>query len=107
MFPYAINHISERDGFTSICFGNYCSIYKISRSLHYLGLEEKNYKPCVCLLRSFRNNLTISRTEIITTPLYSVIIMDNAGIKSYSINGQLIKSQSVTVKGNINIIKDN
>ena len=38
VMEYGINHISEYDGFTAISFGSLCSIYKISRSLHYLGV---------------------------------------------------------------------
>jgi len=58
-------------------------------------------------MRSFKNNLKIIYAQIITSPLYSIVIVDNASIKSYSINGQFIKSQSCNAKSEINILKDN
>jgi hypothetical protein len=44
--------------------------------------------------RSFYNALPLKASYIMCSPLYTIILIDNANIKSYSINGQFIKSIS-------------
>lgn len=70
------------------------------------NLRYKKYQISFKLMRGFKNNLKILKAVIVTAPLYSILIVDNANIKCYSINGQFIKSYSCNVKGNIRILKD-
>lgn len=58
--------------------------------MHYLTSNES--KIFIKFFRSFYNPLPIKASYIATSPLYSIIIIDPANIKSYSINGQFIKS---------------
>lgn len=83
--------INEFDGFFSICYGTYCSIYRVSRTLLYLtpGVPQN----CeIVFFRSFVSNLQIKRSFICKCPLYCIVLIDNSNIRCYSINGQFIKS---------------
>lgn len=84
--------ITEYDGFYAVTFGNYCSIYKVSRSFHYL--TNNTTKMQIKFFRSFYNPLSLKTSFIMNSPLYSIVLIDNANIRCYSINGQLIKSIS-------------
>lgn len=106
MFDAAVSEVSETDGWTMVVFGCYCAIYKISRAMNYLAVGDRHYQPCVEFIRSFKNNSKIIYAMIVTCPLYSLIIIDNASIKSYSINGQFIKQQHCSAKSQPVVIKD-
>ena len=58
-------------------------------------------------IRSFKNPLKVLSAYIITSPLYSLILVDNAGIKCYSINGQFIKLLSCNPKSGLFVLRDN
>lgn len=58
------------------------------------------------MLRSYKNNLKLRQSYIVTSPLYGIIMIDNAHIKVYSINGQFLKSSNCNIKNAI-MIKDN
>ena len=96
MFPAAISHVSEYDGFFAISFGDIVSIYKIYRSLHYLCNKEQ--EPIFKFFRSFKSNIPIKACFILNSPLFCIAIIDNANIKIYSINGQFIKKISSNAK---------
>ena len=93
---HSISHISEQDGFFAISFGCFVSIYKIERSLYYLGKMQTS--PFIKFFRTFQNNILIRASFIADNPLYCILIIDNANIKIYSINGQFIKSISCNAK---------
>ena len=95
-FPAPISHISEFDGFYAISFGNCVSIYKIHRTLHYLC--NKDQEPIIKFFRSFRISIPIKASFILTSPLFSIAIIDNANIRTYSINGQFIKKIASNAK---------
>ena len=71
-------------------FGCYVSIYKFERSLHYISKTSATIY--VRFFRSFKNHLNVRGAFIADCPLYSLVLWDNAHIKVYSINGQLIKT---------------
>ena len=84
-------------------FGNYVAVYKFDRTLHYLSSttstnsnskieeESKIFSNYLKFFRSFYSPLPIKAAFIVSSPLISVVIVDNANIKTYSINGQFIK----------------
>ena len=96
MFPSPITHVSQHDGFYAISFGNCVSLYKIHRTLHYL--YEKEQEPIMKFFRSFRISIPIKAAFILSSPLFSIAIIDNANIRTYSINGQFIKKISSNAK---------
>lgn len=96
-FPHPITHISEHDGFFVITFGCFVSIYKIERPLAYLCKEHQ--QPFIRFFRSFENSLPIKGAFLSDSPLYCLLFYDNAHLKVYSINGQLIKSSNWAAKG--------
>ena len=96
-FPHSITHISYHDGFFAISFGCFVAIYKIERSLEFLSTQKQ--PPFIRFFRSFENSLPIKRAFIADSPLYCILLYDNAHLKIYSINGQLMRSLSWTVKG--------
>ena len=95
-FPHAVNHISEHDGFFAITFGCYVAIYKIERPLSFLSNSPE--KPFIRFFRSFENTLPIKAAYIADSPLYCLLFYDNAHLKVFSINGQMIKSCNWIVK---------
>jgi hypothetical protein len=95
-FMHPITHISERDGFYTISFGCYVSIYKFERSLHFLSKDA--CRPFVRFFRSFRNSLVVRGAFLADIPLYCLVLFDKANVKIYSINGQLIKTLSCNPK---------
>lgn len=96
VFQSTVNHISEHDGFLAISYGCFVAIYKIERSLHYL--TEEGVRPFVKFFRSFKNPIPVKGALIVDSPLYSLVLYDNANIRVYSINGQLIRSCSCNAK---------
>ncbi len=55
-------------------------------------MSNKSVKPFVKFFRSFLNPISIKASLIVNSPLFSIIIFDNANIRVYSINGQFIKT---------------
>lgn len=98
MFPAPIMHISYHDGFYSISFGNYCGIYKIYRTINYVCNNSINREQPLKFFRSFYNNLPINSSYIVFSPLPCIVLTDNANIKVYSINGQLLKIKTLPSK---------
>jgi hypothetical protein len=88
-FLHGISHISERDGFFTVSFGCYVSVYKFERSLHYLSKEAA--RPFVRFFRSFHNPLPVRGAFIADAPLYCLVLFDKAHVRVYSINGQLLR----------------
>lgn len=64
--------------------------------MHYLTNNQT--KVSIKFFRSFYNSIPLKASYIMTSPLYSIILIDNANIKSYSINGQFIKSINSVAK---------
>jgi hypothetical protein len=102
-----VEQVVERDGWVLFVVNHYVHVYKVARSLHYLAKTNRTYQPTLEFIRSFRNNLKVLKCQLLTSPLYCVVMVDNACIKTYSINGQLIKSQHCNCKGSLKILKDN
>ena len=59
---------------------------------------KSNTDISIKFFRSFRSNLLIKFAFIISSPLYAIVICDNANIKTYSINGQFLKTINVNAK---------
>jgi hypothetical protein len=96
-FPHPVFHLSEHDGFFTVCFGCYVAIYKIERPLGFLSKEPQ--RPFVRFFRSFENSLPVRGAFLADSPLYCLLLYDNAHLKVYSVNGQLIRSAGWAVKG--------
>ncbi len=103
---YPVIYVTETDGWTVVVFGCYCAIYKISRGLNYLAINDRHYHPCIHFIRTLKNPLPITHAALITSPLYSIILTDNASVRCYSINGQFIKQQHCSAKGDLTVMKD-
>lgn len=61
-------------------------------------MDKRQPPPFVRFFRSFKNALPIKSAFIADSPLYSLLICDNAHVKVYSINGQFIKSLACNPK---------
>ena len=96
-FPSPVVHISEHDGFFAISFGCYVGVYRIERTLGFLSRDPQ--RCFVRFFRSFCNPLPVKGAFLADSPLYSLLLYDNAHLKVYSINGQLIRTCSWAVKG--------
>lgn len=62
-------------------------------------LSKDPVQPFVRFFRSFQNQLPVKGAFIADAPLYCLLLYDNAHLKVYSINGQLIKSTNWSIKG--------
>jgi hypothetical protein len=56
-------------------------------------------QPFIRFFRSFQNSLPVKGAFIADAPLYCLVLYDNAHVKVYSINGQLMRSISLAAKG--------
>lgn len=81
------------------------SIYRITRSLDYLLFHHR--QPQVKFFRSFKNKIKVNGAVIVESPLFSVVLFDNLGLKCYSINGKLITTlPTSTSVQRVNTLKD-
>ena len=68
---------------------------------------DKKIKKVGCkFLRSFTAKRKVSFSQIVSSPLLSIVFYDNTQLWSYSINGQLMASRPIALKLNPMLITD-
>lgn len=92
----SINHISEGGGFYSVCSGNIVSIYNIYRSAAYI--HKKTKKVRCKFIRSFMGRNKINGARIFTCPLFGIAFYDSTTLWSYSANGQLLTTKTISIR---------